>query len=368
MIAVGAWIGSNRPRAWSGTVPRAGSWTGTSSAGGQRRTWCRASCIGSRSSSAFTDPGAAASTCRRRAAPRSLPFLVFPDDIGGTCGCCSIVAVGRGGGGADHGIVNALRYRGCGPGRSSSSTHSATGRCRSSWATTRRWCCCSSPASWPSTSPIGPPWPAVLLGIAIATKLWPAALLVVLARERDWRAFGWAAGTAAAITVVLIIWLGGRAHGPHDCRDMQVEGRDRSDAIRARHHLAPGEHRLVAGLGRLRDQPRCCCSFPAKGWPATGWPPSLAWRPSPTCGGTTGGPSSPPCCSVAGAGSAPAPRVRRPTMRQWTRRRRGWTKPPRARVRFLGPAMRSPCWWLGVVVAVVVFWLCAASSDRRAAR
>ena len=35
----------------------------------------------------------------------------------------------------------------------------------------------------------------VLLGVAIATKLWPATFLVVLARERDWRTFGWATGT-----------------------------------------------------------------------------------------------------------------------------------------------------------------------------
>jgi hypothetical protein len=49
----------------------------------------------------------------------------------------------------------------------------------------------------------------VLLGIAIASKLWPAALLVPLARERAWATLGWAVGTAAVIMVVLLAWLGG---------------------------------------------------------------------------------------------------------------------------------------------------------------
>ena len=49
----------------------------------------------------------------------------------------------------------------------------------------------------------------VLLGIAIAMKLWPAALLFPMARERSWRAVGWAVGTSAVITVGGLIWLGG---------------------------------------------------------------------------------------------------------------------------------------------------------------
>ncbi len=49
----------------------------------------------------------------------------------------------------------------------------------------------------------------VLLGVAIAIKLWPATFLVVLARERDWRTFGWAIGVAAVITIPLLLWLGG---------------------------------------------------------------------------------------------------------------------------------------------------------------
>jgi hypothetical protein len=49
----------------------------------------------------------------------------------------------------------------------------------------------------------------VLLGVAIASKLWPAALLVPLARERAWATLGWAVGTAGVIMVVLLAWLGG---------------------------------------------------------------------------------------------------------------------------------------------------------------
>jgi hypothetical protein len=48
-----------------------------------------------------------------------------------------------------------------------------------------------------------------LLGIAIATKLWPATLLVPLARERSWRTIAWAVGVAATTTAVLLLWLGG---------------------------------------------------------------------------------------------------------------------------------------------------------------
>ena len=48
-----------------------------------------------------------------------------------------------------------------------------------------------------------------LLGIAIATKLWPAAYLVVLAREREWRTATWAVGTAAVIVGASLLWLGG---------------------------------------------------------------------------------------------------------------------------------------------------------------
>ena len=48
-----------------------------------------------------------------------------------------------------------------------------------------------------------------LLGIAIATKVWPATLLVPLARERNWRTIAWAVGVAATTTAALLLWLGG---------------------------------------------------------------------------------------------------------------------------------------------------------------
>jgi len=49
----------------------------------------------------------------------------------------------------------------------------------------------------------------VLLGVAIASKLWPAALLVPMLRERRWGTVAWATGTAGAIMVVALLWLGG---------------------------------------------------------------------------------------------------------------------------------------------------------------
>ena len=53
------------------------------------------------------------------------------------------------------------------------------------------------------------PMAGALLGLAIATKLWPATLLVVLARERSWPTVGWAVGTAAVIIGGSLLWLGG---------------------------------------------------------------------------------------------------------------------------------------------------------------
>jgi hypothetical protein len=47
-----------------------------------------------------------------------------------------------------------------------------------------------------------------LLGIAIATKLWPAVLLVPAVRERRWAVVGWATGIAVVQGVVLFGWLG----------------------------------------------------------------------------------------------------------------------------------------------------------------
>jgi hypothetical protein len=48
----------------------------------------------------------------------------------------------------------------------------------------------------------------MLLGIAIATKLWPAVLLVPAVRERRWTVVAWATGVALAQGVVLFAWLG----------------------------------------------------------------------------------------------------------------------------------------------------------------
>lgn len=48
----------------------------------------------------------------------------------------------------------------------------------------------------------------VLLGIAIATKLWPAVLLVPTIRERRWRVVAWATGITLVQGVVLFAWLG----------------------------------------------------------------------------------------------------------------------------------------------------------------
>lgn len=47
-----------------------------------------------------------------------------------------------------------------------------------------------------------------VLGIAIATKLWPAVLLVPAVRERRWGVVGMATGVALALSVVLFAWLG----------------------------------------------------------------------------------------------------------------------------------------------------------------
>ncbi len=58
-------------------------------------------------------------------------------------------------------------------------------------------------------------WAGVLIGLAIATKLWPAVLLVVMVREHRWRELRWTAGTVFVQGVVLLAWL-----GPDVLRDM----------------------------------------------------------------------------------------------------------------------------------------------------
>jgi hypothetical protein len=48
----------------------------------------------------------------------------------------------------------------------------------------------------------------ILLGAAIAMKIWPIALVPLLLRESRWRTLAWAGGVSASVTVVLLIWLG----------------------------------------------------------------------------------------------------------------------------------------------------------------
>lgn len=54
----------------------------------------------------------------------------------------------------------------------------------------------------------------LLLGVAIATKLWPVLILVPLLRERSWPSIRWSIGTAAIATLLPILWLGPEVIGP----------------------------------------------------------------------------------------------------------------------------------------------------------
>jgi hypothetical protein len=54
----------------------------------------------------------------------------------------------------------------------------------------------------------------VLLALAIGTKVWPVALLVLLFRERRWRELRWTAGALAVQAVVILAWLGLDVIGP----------------------------------------------------------------------------------------------------------------------------------------------------------
>ena len=47
----------------------------------------------------------------------------------------------------------------------------------------------------------------LLLGVAIATKLWPATLLILVVRERRWSELRWAAGFLIVQTVSFLAWL-----------------------------------------------------------------------------------------------------------------------------------------------------------------
>ncbi|MDQ3879638.1 MAG: DUF2029 domain-containing protein [Chloroflexota bacterium] len=51
-------------------------------------------------------------------------------------------------------------------------------------------------------------WAGILLGLAIATKLWPVTLAVLLLRERRWVAARWAAATVGVQAALFLAWLG----------------------------------------------------------------------------------------------------------------------------------------------------------------
>jgi hypothetical protein len=48
----------------------------------------------------------------------------------------------------------------------------------------------------------------LLLGLAVATKLWPATLAVVALRERRWSVLGWALAFLVAQAAAVLVWLG----------------------------------------------------------------------------------------------------------------------------------------------------------------
>lgn len=48
----------------------------------------------------------------------------------------------------------------------------------------------------------------LILGVAIATKPWPLAFLVLLARERGWREIRWVAAVLAVQGILFLAWLG----------------------------------------------------------------------------------------------------------------------------------------------------------------
>jgi Glycosyltransferase family 87 len=51
-------------------------------------------------------------------------------------------------------------------------------------------------------------WAGVLIGLAVATKLWPATLLIVALRERRLSVVLWAVGTLIVQALVVLPWLG----------------------------------------------------------------------------------------------------------------------------------------------------------------
>lgn len=82
-------------------------------------------------------------------------------------------------------------------------------------------------------------WAGVLLGVAIGLKLWPAALLPLLLRERQWRSLLVAAAIVAAVGLATIAWLEPEVVGPT------------VDSIRSRDDVKPGNP--VFGITWLRE-------------------------------------------------------------------------------------------------------------------
>lgn len=79
----------------------------------------------------------------------------------------------------------------------------------------------------------------VLLGIAIGLKLWPAALIPLLLRERRWRSLLWVGGVCVAVGLATVAWLGTEVMGPA------------VDSIRTRDDIKPGNP--VFGITWLRE-------------------------------------------------------------------------------------------------------------------
>ena len=79
----------------------------------------------------------------------------------------------------------------------------------------------------------------ILLGAAIGMKLWPAALLPLLIRERRWRALGWTLAVVGAVGALTVVWLG-----------LDVIGAALA-SLQVRDEIEPG--RMVLGVTWLRE-------------------------------------------------------------------------------------------------------------------
>ncbi len=151
--------------------------------------------------SSFNLPPAAAATV--------LPFLVFPDDVGGTLWVLlNIVAVGAAAVLTTH--ILRLRYPWLWAGAIFCPLlHLPIGGFRPCSATTRRWCCSWLPASWPSISPIGR-WPVACCWASPSRPSYGPP-----PSSWSWRGSGTGGPSAGRPArprpsrSVLILWLGG---------------------------------------------------------------------------------------------------------------------------------------------------------------